>query len=213
MKLTLRYTGELTSNGGPAEQHSIRKILHIQLVRYWETDSRLREIYKNIKSLQVAALGPHSRFDVSRPIIGIEKFFWRYPLAGYNFVPLTPGIRECHCHLSIRLYRSMADDSIIFNGGDIDNRLKTFFDGLQVPQKAENVPVNASAGRNPDDWPATMCLLDNDRSITKLFIESIRLLTPIPENCKRPQNYVEMDIDIEVVPVIPMSGSLDLLFP
>jgi hypothetical protein len=213
MKLTLRFRGELPSNGGPEEKHSIRLQLHLQLQAYWQKDSRLRDISKQVKSLQVPTL-KSSRFEVIRPIQGQMNFFWRHPLCGYNFVPLVTGVRESHCHLSLRFYRKTEDEGILFHGGDIDNRLKTFFDALQVPHAIEQMP---SSTRNAQDdqkeWPAMFCLVDNDRSITKLAIESFILLTEIPSDCKRPENYAEIDIDVEVVPVTPMQGSLDLLFP
>jgi hypothetical protein len=213
MKLTLRFRGELPSNGSPEEKHSIRWQLHLQLQAYWQKDSRLKDISKELKSLQVPTL-KSSRFEVIRPIQGLRNFFWRHPLGGHNFVPLVTGVRESHCHLSMRFYRRTEDEGILFDGGDIDNRLKTFFDALQVPQSIEQMPASS---RNPQgdakEWPAIFCLVDNDRSITKLAIESFILLTDIPKDCKRPQNYAEIDIDVEVVPVTPMQGSLDLLFP
>jgi hypothetical protein len=38
------------------------------------------------------------------------------------------------------------DVGTLFHGGDIDNRLKTFFDALQVPQASEQIPASS---RNP----------------------------------------------------------------
>jgi len=213
MKLTLRFRGDLPSNGGPEEKHAIRLQLHSQLEAFWQKDSRLEDISKNLKGLQVPTL-KSSRFEVTRPIKGAQNFFWRHPLCGHNFVPLVTGVRESHCHLSLRFYRRTEDEGILFDGGDIDNRLKTFFDALQVPQSSEQIPPSS---RNPkgdsNEWPTIFCLVDNDRSITKLAIESFILLTAIPSDCKRPENYAEIDIDVEIVPVTPMQGSLDLLFP
>ena len=213
MKLTLRFRGELPCNGSAEEKHAIRLQLHSQLQAYWQKDSRLRDISKDLKSLQVPTL-KSSRFEVIRPIQGQKNFFWRYPLCGHNFVPLGTSVRESHCHLSLRFYRRTEDEGILFHGGDIDNRLKTFFDALQVPQASEQMPTST---RNPQgdqkEWPAMFCLVDNDRSITKLTIESFILLTGIPSECKHPENYAEIDIDVEIVPVTPMQGSLDLLFP
>ena len=72
---------------------------------------------------------------------------------------------------------------------------------------------NRMAQGDQNKWPPIFCLVDNDRSITKLAIELFILLTGIPSDCKRPENYAEIDIDVEIVPVTPMQGSLDLLFP
>ena len=38
MKLTLRFRGELPSNGGPEEKHAIRLQMHSQLQAYWQKD-------------------------------------------------------------------------------------------------------------------------------------------------------------------------------
>ena len=213
MKLTLRFRGELPSNGRPEEKHAIRLQLHSQLQAYWQKDSRLKEINENLKGLQVFEL-KSGRFEVTRPIKGQQNFFRRHPLCGHNFVPLVTGVRESHCHLSLRFYRNTEDVGILFHGGDIDNRLKTFFDALQVPQASEQIPASSRNPQgDPKEWPTIFCLVDNDRSITKLAIESFILLTGIPSDCKRPENYAEIDIDVEIVPVTPMHGSLDLLFP
>jgi hypothetical protein len=52
MKLTLRFRRELPSNGRPEEKHAIRLQLHSQLQAYWQKDSRLKDISKNVKGLQ-----------------------------------------------------------------------------------------------------------------------------------------------------------------
>jgi hypothetical protein len=73
MKLTLRFRGDLPSNGGPEEKHAIRLQLHSQLEAYWQKDSRLKDISKNLKGLQVPTL-KSSRFEVTRPIKGRRIF-------------------------------------------------------------------------------------------------------------------------------------------
>lgn len=110
------------------EKHEIRLKLHDQLAQYWQQAPRLKDLFADLKGLQIAARGPHSKFVVDRPLADKTKFWWRYPLGGFDFIPLVTDIHECHCELSIRLYRK--SEGILFEGGDIDNRLKTFFDAL-----------------------------------------------------------------------------------
>jgi hypothetical protein len=55
-------------------------------------------------------------------------------------------------------------------------------------------------------------LLDDDRAITKLYIESLQMLTAVPAGGGHPKNYVELEIDVTVTPITPMEGTLNLLF-
>jgi hypothetical protein len=218
VELTLRYRGDdLAASGSDKrvrEKHSIRKILHEQLASYWRENPRLRELNEKVKSLQIAKVaGAH--FNVDRPIVGQDKFYWRYPLGGYDFVPLVSYVQELHCRLDIRIYRKSKEGGILFDGGDLDNRLKTFFDALQVPRHSEQLPAPAEPEilENPQNWPALFCLLDDDRAITGLSIQSLKLLTAIPENCAHPENYAELDVDVTITPATPIMGSLHALFP
>ncbi|MQA64336.1 MAG: hypothetical protein GEU76_00300 [Alphaproteobacteria bacterium] len=211
MDLTLRYRGPLRSNAGPVDKQKIRLELHDQLRAFWAEDRRLKEHFAEWKTLQVAARrGQH--FEVKRPVVGIRNFYWRYPLQGYNFVPLITHVHELHCHLQIRLYRKIGPGGILFVGGDLDNRLKTLLDALQVPIYEQDVPENENQSESPEDWPPVFCLLDDDSAVTKLSIESIKLLTPVPAELEQPGNYVEMEIDVRIVPATAITGSLDMLF-
>ena len=84
--------------------------------------------------------------------------------------------------------------------------LKTLFDALRMPHDADELPEGVPLGPSP-----FLCLLDDDALITKVSIETFGLLTP-----PRPgedADYVELDVGVEVVPVTPMWGTLDWLFP
>jgi hypothetical protein len=48
--------------------------------------------------------------------------------------------------------------------------------------------------------------------VTGLAIESIKLLTKPPRKLAKAQNYVELELDGLIQPVIPMVGTIDLLF-
>lgn len=216
MELTLRYHGPLVSRGDPFDQQKIRKKIHQQLAAYREMDDRLKSyVWADPKNLQIAALAK-SKFDIDRPVLHPRTLFWRYPLCGYDFAPLVSHANELHCHLNIRLYRKLQTGGILFTGGDIDNRLKTFFDALQVPKGREHMPKEDQDNEppNPKDWPVMFCLLDDDAAITKLTIESIKMLTPIPDEyaTNHPENYVEMEIDVLIKPATAIQGSIPLLF-
>jgi Holliday junction resolvase RusA-like endonuclease len=54
---------------------------------------------------------------------------------------------KAHVELKMRLYRK--NQGILFEGADLDNRLKTFFDALQVPKDASQVPTDPSVSADP----------------------------------------------------------------
>jgi hypothetical protein len=59
--------------------------------------------------------------------------------------------------------------------GDIDNRLKTLLDALRIPEAAENYSARTPSA---DETPF-FCLLEDDKLITKVAVETDRLLEPV----------------------------------
>lgn len=93
MELTLRYSGLLPSNGGTKEKQNIRLHLHEQLEFLWAEDRRLREIYKDLKNLQIPTRsGPH--FEVVRPISGPKSFWWLRRLRRVLTLPSLPAAQD-----------------------------------------------------------------------------------------------------------------------
>jgi hypothetical protein len=100
MRLTLRYKDELAassrSNSRVPEKHHVRKQLHDQLAVFWSQHAVLKTF--DPKCLQVATWSG-GKFDIKRPIVGLQNFWWRYPLCGINFVPLVTEVQEAHCQV------------------------------------------------------------------------------------------------------------------
>jgi hypothetical protein len=65
---------------------------------------------------------------------------------------------------------------LLGEGGDIDNRLKTLFDALRMPSKAEAQQANIAV--RADDDPIH-CLLQDDALVFKVNVETDRLLRPV----------------------------------
>jgi hypothetical protein len=210
MELTLTYRGILPAAGSVQVKHRIRQELSGQLLAYWGQLGRLKQLVTDIPNLQVATMA-RDQFEVPRPLADATKFWWRWPLGGYNFVPLVTNQLESHVELRMRLYRK--NQGILFQGGDLDNCLKTFFDALQVPKDISQVPPDPKASKRPEtEWTPVFCLMDNDNLVTGLTIQSLRLLTePLP-GFEDKQNYVELELDVFIHPITPMAGTLDLLF-
>jgi hypothetical protein len=122
-------------------------------------------------------------------------------------------VNELHCHLHIRLFRPLDKEGIVFDGGDLDGRLKLLFDAMRVPLDESELTTHSAPNTNDSDqWPLFFCLMDDDRAITKLSIQSLKLLTPVPP-CPHPENYAECDIDVTIMPASPIGGSIDYLYP
>lgn len=208
MEFDLKYRGLLpaatSNNKRVPEKHTIRQSVREQLEILWAKDSRFAKI--DPSKLQ-RGTKERGRFNVQRPI-GDFPAAWLYhhPVRDIQFVPLITHVREARCRLAVRLFRRQPPGEIIARGGDLDNRLKTLFDAIRMPHNADELPEGVPLGPSP-----FLCLLDDDALITKVSIETFGLLTP-----PRPgedADYVELDVRVEVVPVTPMWGTLDWLFP
>ena len=78
------------------------------------------------------------------------------------------------CDLDILFLRPDRPGSVVW-AGDIDNRLKTLLDAMRIPEVGEDY-----ASREPsDDEVPFFCLLEDDKLITKVAVETDRLLEPI----------------------------------
>jgi hypothetical protein len=94
---------------------------------------------------------------------------------GFEFASLIADHVGLVAELDIMLLWSAAPGSIITTGGDIDNRLKTLLDALKVPSVPKDLPSGVRP--QPDERPF-FCLLRDDRLITRLSVETDRLLEP-----------------------------------
>jgi hypothetical protein len=96
----------------------------------------------------------------------------KYSLYGWNFVPLVTEELNLICGLDILFLRPSAPGHLV-SGGDLDNRLKTLFDALRIPEANERY-----AARVPDDADEKpfYCLLSDDKLITKVSLETGQLL-------------------------------------
>jgi hypothetical protein len=59
--------------------------------------------------------------------------------------------------------------------GDIDNRLKTLLDELRIPEAGENYSARQPAA----DEDPFFCLLEDDKLITRIAVETDDLLQPL----------------------------------
>jgi len=151
MEFALHYRGELRPNGKAAHKHSVRRKFHKQMKRLFaEKDSLLQYLPK-------------------------DQIDWATPFGAFNFVSLVCERYKLLAELEITLLRPQAPDGIR-HGGDIDNRLKTLFDAMRIPQSEQEVPSDEKP--DAEETPLFYCVLEDDRRITKVTIHTERLWEP-----------------------------------
>lgn len=156
MEFTLHYRGNLKGNGGPKDKQALRRHFHVQLKSLWQ-QLPLSDMHKFIDDM------PCSNTSIIR-----EKH-------GFKFVPLVCEKLNLVAELKIIMLRPEPPGSIITQGGDIDNRLKTLFDALKIPSEPTALPKGDYP--SADEYPF-FCLLEDDNLITKVNVETDRLLEP-----------------------------------
>jgi hypothetical protein len=157
MKFRLTYEGEIRPRGSLGDIHAIRQQFHPQLKRLWEHEpfSELRDQWLREKNAE----DPTASYACITSI-GSKKYA---PLIATHLA----------AELDIVLLRQQVKGQLIGQGGDIDNRLKTLFDGLRMPSKGEVQQLGDLVARDEDPLH---CLLEDDRLIHRVNVETDRLL-------------------------------------
>jgi hypothetical protein len=182
VRFTLSYDGRLPgSKRNPRSQQAIREVLHPQLLELWKHEP-LRERQELLK--------PAGTTEIS---VLVER-------SGQFYAALVHDNLHLTAELDVLLLRPESVAGPIVRG-DIDNRLKTLLDALSAPAHAQQVPADARV-TTADDPLYT--LLQDDRLITRVNVETDRLLAPVPEDWNR----VLIRVTVKVRRLI--YGNLDL---
>ncbi|QYU67793.1 hypothetical protein J4558_23390 [Leptolyngbya sp. 15MV] len=189
MKFRLTYSGPLLAtqpNRDSARawhKHAIRKTFHLQLKKLWATDPGLRSF---------AELGAKKPTDA-----------WpTFSKAGFDWRPLACSKHHLHCELDILLLRPGEPGSAL---ADIDNRLKTLFDALRMPQSAQELGRNQDGSevlQAAEDQPFNV-LLEDDKLISAVSVQTDRLLeciSPEKTDTLSANNMVRLVISVYVRP-------------
>ena len=152
-------------------KHEIRKVFHPQLRRLWEVVPHLNAPQKQLSPTQIFINGPPPP-----PLPRSEELATKFTFKGFHFVPLVTQELSLICGIEILFLRPDHPGGVL-QSGDIDNRLKTLFDALRMPSPDEvTKKISPSEGENP-----FYCLLEDDRLITKVSVDTDTLLQPIRE--------------------------------
>ena len=180
MDFRLTYTGKLFASGrDPAggqpdprrdHKHEVRRAFHHQLKRLWEVTPFL---------LQGNVGGPEIFVDQNHVPTAYEhhdiaSLSAKHALYGFNFVPLVTHGLKLFCSLDILMLRPDKPGDTKW-GGDVDNRLKTLLDALSIPTENEGYDQRPPAA---DEKPM-FTLLEDDKLITKVSVETDQMLEPI----------------------------------
>lgn len=175
LKFRLIYEGQLSASGGPQQKHAIRKVLHKQLAYLWSVNPALKEMKTE------ARIGARKS--------AMDELAERFNRCGFRFVPLVNDDYHLICSLDILFLRRDEPGNVILKGGDIDNRIKTLFDALRVPEDGKEL-----GGAVPEDGEDPFfCLLQNDSLITDFNITTDRLLST-PQHEKNVLLVIEVEV-------------------
>ncbi|WP_126821718.1 hypothetical protein [Rhizobium fabae] len=153
------YEGELHSSGNnskrPGHKHDIRREFHKQFRELWRVDGNLNEWmdYAN---------------DETAP--AFQRIADRNGKWGYRWVPLVSDENFTHCSLDVLMLRPGKAGGLIVDT-DIDNRLKTLFDALQIPTSQSQLPETPASDEDP-----FFVLLEKDSLISSVSVTTDRLL-------------------------------------
>jgi hypothetical protein len=150
MEFTLTYQGKLKTNGSAKQKQVIRRVFHPQLKELWQHPP-LNRFSKLLKK------NPSKKNSILQEV-GL-----------YCFAPLINNHLNNAAELEMIFLRPSPPGFLITQSGDIDNRIKTLFDSLRMPQVETEIPNGDLPQEDEDPF---YCLLQDDALITKLSVDT-----------------------------------------
>ena len=163
MEFTLHYRGPLKAasqrNKRKDHKHGLRRHFHKQLKELWNLP-QLSQFRSSLVILDLTTL--ESRTLLRR-------------VGQYHFAPLIGSYLELVASLEMVMLRAEPEGRISVRSGDIDNRLKTWLDALNVPNDEAALPDNTSPSLDASPY---FCWLEDDRLVTNVDIQTAHWLEP-----------------------------------
>jgi hypothetical protein len=170
MEFRLTYEGPLmgAGNNNPraSHKHDIRRRFHAQLKRLWQVHPML----SHSKAFNWDQTKPPDQQE-SR----VSELAREYTRNGYRFVPLVLPELRLLCGVEVLFLRPSAPGGVL-RSADLDNRLKTLFDALRMPQSPQELAGNQVPGEGEDPF---FVLTSDDSLITSVSVETDMLLEPL----------------------------------
>jgi len=135
MRFRLVFDGPLPADNDRKStvlpKQNIRRKIHAQLIELFRTHPALKP--EALIQDEIHFIGdPGLKMDTAEKMI----------IGNFTFSPLVREKLFTTCHLDILLLRRAKPGSIVFPGGDVDNRIKVLLDALRVPDQPSQLPVN-----------------------------------------------------------------------
>ena len=149
-------------------KHHIRRYLHKQLVKLWQTKYPLKGYTERFVPPPISP----GTFVTGQQVTSepaIKGISTQYQMGGKSFLPIVSKAWFLTCALDILILRR--DHFPVINSGDLDNRIKTLLDALRIPLVGEYC--------EGDEEPL-YCLLEDDKLVAELKVTA-DLLLPQPE--------------------------------
>jgi hypothetical protein len=202
MKFILTFDGELPASGNhskPKPKWTVRNHIHPQLAELWETHSILKAVTANAvvyKGNHRALVGASYDADdwggkpatrgVGPNQIDVSALF---NLGGKAYRPLVRKSLHLSCELDVLFLRKEEPGATVLQAGDLDNRLKTLFDGLRLPEEGE------WAAGEPVAQPLC-CLLESDTLIDAVRVRTGQLLTRPGSSVREVRAVIEVKVKV-----------------
>jgi hypothetical protein len=189
-----------------AEKHAIRKAIHKQLAQLWQVVPDLKMRSEEHSILSAPPAGSNPRRITTAAALPRESI-WKtlgdsFDRCGFKFVPLVSTHLGLTCGLDVLLLQK-DNGTPISESGDIDNRLKTLFDALQVPQNSNEL---AGVTKAADEDPFFFCLTENDCLITDVRVTVDKWLAPFAPppgpGASHLESFVHLAITVKVRPSV-----------
>ena len=175
MRFSLYYRGDLPTSGNSKSRSARKRIQAAKIEIRDAIAPQLEDLWR-----QVPLMPPKKKDnegndeegnDQNSPFLNPDYELTAVrEVEGQQFACLINSKVYLVAELDILFLRPEEPGSLVTQGGDVDNRIKTLLDALSVPQKDQVLRGSKGNGK------LTHCLLDSDNLITRLNISVDRLL-------------------------------------
>lgn len=208
--ITLTDKGERDKHA--AHKHAIRRKLHPQIKHMWQAH-RFLSAYSPRPNLfaEMLPAGALSRIPEhsNDPMPLAEMLGYAYGHNNYRFAPLIRQEILLTCSLRILCLRRDHEGAVL-PARDIDNRIKTLIDALCRPKSEQGQPLGLDKLPLPpqEGEDPFYVLLDDDRQITHLEIETDALHTPIAAGEDESHAQLVITVETRAIQVTTWNQSL-----
>jgi hypothetical protein len=189
LEFRLLYSGQVLgasrSDTRAAHKHAIRRELHPQLMRLWNTHRGLKEMAHFLQNDWHNKYPDYNEevwrkggYTLENPKewtademqeLGLRYLAEKWERFGCGFIPLITSDFCLRCAIDILFLRPENTGALI-QSGDLDNRVKTIFDALRIPAN-----LDECGGSLPEENPM-YCLLEDDKLISEIRVNTDQLL-------------------------------------